>query len=139
MKYPFTPLAVAMGMTEAAAAGALGISGSTEQEYRRDGMSELVAERRAVQVGLVPYDVWPEMLEVSIGDLFVECAAPDCTERFDPQAWSTKRRRYCSRTCQQRTNARRRYQEDPATRERRKAFTRRYKAEVRAMLERRAA
>lgn len=67
-KYPFAPLAKAMCMTEAQACRELGISGSTQQEYRSVGMSEKVADRMAVKAGLHAFDIWPEMVEHAIAD-----------------------------------------------------------------------
>lgn len=65
-RYPFAPLAAAMGLTEHAAAVALGLSGSTQQDYRRRGVTEQVADRLAVRAGLVPYEVWPSMLDDAV-------------------------------------------------------------------------
>lgn len=67
-RYEFAPLAEAMGMTPGALAKELGISGSTWKGYRDHGMSEVVADRRAAQCGLVAYEVWPEMRDHSIED-----------------------------------------------------------------------
>lgn len=61
--YPFAPLADAMGMSEAQACRTLKLSGSTEQRYRQQGVTERVADRLAVAAGFVPYDIWPEMLD----------------------------------------------------------------------------
>lgn len=63
IRYPFSDLARAMHLTEPAAARELGLSGSTEQQYRRDGLSEKVADRLAVRAGLHPMNVWPAWLE----------------------------------------------------------------------------
>jgi hypothetical protein len=63
MRYPFAPLAAAMGMTPAEAARSQGISGSTWKQYRDEGMSRDVADRRAVRAGFHPWTVWPEMAE----------------------------------------------------------------------------
>lgn len=58
-RYPFADLAAAMRMTEAQAARALDLAGSTAQEYRRKGVTERVADRLAVKAGLHPMNVWP--------------------------------------------------------------------------------
>lgn len=133
VRYPFASLAAAMCTTEARAARELGLSGSTEQQYRRDGVSARVADRLAVKAGVHPYEVWPEMVDHVIAAMTVECEAGDCTNRFVPPVTASgqKRKRYCSRACQLRWNHKRRYQSDPAARERQKAAARRYKAEVR--------
>lgn len=94
-RYLFAPLAAAMGLSEAAAARALNISGSTEQQYRRDGMSERVADRRAVQAGLEPYLVWPEMLNTAIAD--VERAEQERLDRQRAASARRKRKQYARR------------------------------------------
>lgn len=62
-RYPFAPLAEAMSCSEHAACVRLGLSGSTQQEYRRRGVSLDVAERLALRAGLHPFEVWPSMPE----------------------------------------------------------------------------
>lgn len=57
-----------MNMSLAELGRSLNISGSTFKEYRDKGLSERVADRRAVQCGLDPYQVWPQMLEDAIED-----------------------------------------------------------------------
>lgn len=137
--YEVAPLAARMGMTEHAACITLGISGSTEQQYRGAGMSREVAERRALKAGFHPYEVWPSMLDDDIADQEQVCAAPDCPVRFvpPPTGLGQKRRHYCCRTCQQRTNARRSYQTNEATRRRRQEASRRYKHEIAELRSRR--
>jgi hypothetical protein len=81
MKYPFAPLAALMGLTEHAAGVALGISGRTEQEYRRDGMSEKVADRMAVKAGLHPFSVWPEMADHAIESVDTSRRATDAARK----------------------------------------------------------
>lgn len=71
-RYPFAPLAEAMQLPEPKAARELGISGSTEQEYRRDGISERVADRLAVKAGLHPFVVWPEMAAAHVAEADAE-------------------------------------------------------------------
>lgn len=65
-RFPFASLAVAMGLSQGEAARLLGLSGSTWKEYRDRGMTERVADRLAVKAGLVPYEVWPEMLDANL-------------------------------------------------------------------------
>ncbi len=62
-RYPFSELASAMGCSEHAACVRLGVSGSTEQSYRRSGVTLEVAERLALRAGLHPFEVWPSMPE----------------------------------------------------------------------------
>lgn len=68
MRYEFDKLAEAAEMTPQALAAHLGISGSTWKKYRTEGMSEVVADRRAAQCGFVAWQVWPEMLEQAMAD-----------------------------------------------------------------------
>lgn len=68
-RYPWAPLAAAMGLSEASAARALGVTGSTEQEYRRRGVTDRVAERLAGLAGLHPSEVWPELIDDRLADL----------------------------------------------------------------------
>jgi len=95
LRYPFAPLAAAMGMSENGAARALGLSGSSYKQYRSAGVSELVGDRLAVRAGLHPYEVWPEMVDAAITR---ECAAPDCGQRFPLDG----KRRYCTTRCRRR-------------------------------------
>lgn len=116
-------------------------SGSTWVDVRERGLTIDVADRWAVKLGIHAVNIWPEMLDDLIEAVHVPCAAPDCPVTFLPPELGKgqKARRYCSRRCQIRTNARRRYQEDAETRERRKAMSNRYRAEVRALREKREA
>lgn len=67
-RYPFQALADAMNMTLAELGRHLNISGSTFKAMRENGLSEAAADRRAVQCGLDPYRVWPEMIDHAIED-----------------------------------------------------------------------
>lgn len=62
-RYPFAPLAEVLGMSERGAAHHLGVTGSTEQRYRRDGMTMAVADRLAIRAGRHPFELWPEMAD----------------------------------------------------------------------------
>lgn len=61
-------LADAKGMTLAELGRHLNISGSTYKDYRDNGMTERVADKRAVQCGLIAWEVWPDMLDHAIED-----------------------------------------------------------------------
>lgn len=108
-RYPFAPLATAMGMTEHAAARTLGLSGSSYKSHRTRGVTELVADRLAVKAGLHPFEVWPEM---------AQAAVDEATERRR-ESW----RRYAAK---RRT--------DPAYRAARAEYMRAYRAEARDVL-----
>lgn len=121
-RYPFDRLAAAMGLTEPQAARRLGLSGSTEVDYRRRGVTERVGDRLAVKAGLHRFEVWPEMADHDTLEFTRPC--DECGERF----WPRRRdQRYCSKRCRrrpiERAAYRRRYQTDPlfAERERERA------------------
>lgn len=100
MRYPFAALAEAMGVSESQACRVLKLSGSTEQEYRREGMTERVADRLAVAAGFHAFSIWPEMLDAQIESVEVECAASDCHVRFVP-GWRGPVK-FCSSRCKKR-------------------------------------
>lgn len=114
MRYSLQALADAAGMTLAELGRHLNISGSTFKGYRDEGMTEVVADRRAAQCGFVAWEVWPEMLEEAIADDQSLLAVQEEERR--------ERRR-----AQKREQARRRYWRDP---ERERERNRRYRAEV---------
>ena len=138
-RYPMEPLLEATGWTLSQAAQQLGIGGPEYRRYADEGMSREVAERKALKAGFHPYEVWPNMADDDADDVTVKCAAEDCPVMFIPPATGPgqKRRLYHDRNCQTRWNAKLRYQTVPEVRERRKAAAQRYKAEVRAIAERR--
>ena len=68
-RYPVAPLAAAMGLPEGEACRQLGWSGSQAKTRRRDGIPEAVADRAAVKIGRLAYDIWPEMVGHQIEDL----------------------------------------------------------------------
>lgn len=119
----------------------LGVHRAQIRRWRLNGLTEQAAERVAHALGLLDIEVWPELLEEAIEEATVKCEADDCPEKFVPPAtaWGQKRKRFCSRTCQIRSNHRRRYQENAEARERKKAKVRAYKAEVRTLKARRRA
>lgn len=67
-RYPITPLATLTGQSVHALLSAAGVSGSTAQQYRKLGITEAVADRLACSVGVVPYEVWPEILDDAIDE-----------------------------------------------------------------------
>lgn len=134
-QYPFAPLVEAMGCSENQAIQRLRVSGKSGQLYRREGMSEKVADRMAIRAGLHPYEVWPDMAERVLADAEIACADPKCDQRFIP---TRKSHRFCSTRCAHRTHSRERqrerYQTDPEFRELKKARDRVYRAENRRAL-----
>jgi hypothetical protein len=125
-RYPFEPLAAAMRLSGHQASKTLGLSGRTQQSYRRDGMSERVADRLAVKAGLHPFEVWPEMVGHQIEAASVVCADESCGGPFVPER---SNQRYCSPACRKRASDRRTYRSDPARRAKKRAGRRAYYAE----------
>lgn len=99
VRYPFADLAAAMSQSEHQAAVRLGLSGSTEQEYRRRGMTERVADRLAVKAGLHPFEVWPEMLAQFMSDL---AQFDDDTKNKKDERRRASWRRYAAKRRQER-------------------------------------
>lgn len=111
-RYPLSRLLALMGGNLSEKYRTLRISGSTVQDYRRNGVSARVADSLAVRAGFDPYVVWPELLDDAIAAEERECAAPDCTVRFVPGPKAGKKR-FCSRTCYMRVSERLRYRANP--------------------------
>jgi hypothetical protein len=111
-RYPFAALAEAMGLSDAAAARALGLSGSTAKEYRSLGVSDVVADRLAVRAGMHPGYVWSDFF--AHARQHGRCCA-ECGESFEPYR---PHARYCCTACGRRANdrnyKRRRYARDAA-------------------------
>lgn len=123
-RYPLAPLVESTGLSEAAFARSVGLSGSTLKWARQKGLTEEAADRYSCRAGLVPWLIWSDWLD----DLELECADEKCRARFVPKR---KGMRYCTLQCGKRASdraaKRRRYREDPefAAAEREKA--RRYR------------
>lgn len=62
-RYPLQPLLDTAGLNASHSVKALGLGGPEYRKYRDEGMTREVAERKALRVGLHPYEVWPEMVE----------------------------------------------------------------------------
>lgn len=59
-RYPIAPLAEALGGSVHVVAQRLGLSGSTWQQYRDNGVSPGVADRLACRIGRHPAELWPD-------------------------------------------------------------------------------
>lgn len=118
-RYPLAALLEATGLTESGLTREVGLSGSTLKKAREVGFTADAADRYAVRCGLTPLEVWPDYGQVPC----VECG------QLFAQTRSTHR--YCEWNCAARAGRRRRYAEDPAYREQRKAAARRHKEENR--------
>lgn len=112
-RYRLEPLFALMGMTPHAACTALRLSGSTERQYRSEGVTEYVADRLAVTAGFATLTVWPEMADHVYDDIKRACA--ECGALFVP--YRPSRDRFCSPLCGRRYRQRARYERlrtDPA-------------------------
>jgi hypothetical protein len=127
-RYPFADLARTMGLSEHQAGVALGLSGSTQQEYRQRGVTERVGDRLACKAGFHPSEVWPDWMTDSIERASRECAADDCTTMFVPRS---HHHRYCTGNCRGRVHVRERYRTDPEHRAKENARARQHYAENR--------
>lgn len=109
-RYRLSLLVKASGLSEAALAREVGLSGTSLKWAREIGLVEAAADRYAVRAGLVPWLVWPDWLD----DLELVCADLKCSRMFVP---SRKGQRYCTVKCGRRAwdreDKRRRYAEDP--------------------------
>lgn len=123
-RYPLAALASAVGLSEHALCVRLGISGTTMQVLRRDGVSELQADRYAVRLNLHAYSVWPEMIDEAAEETSRVC---ECGERFYPR---TKRHLFCSPRCRRRVKMRR-YRSTPSGAENNRKHRRNWYAECR--------
>lgn len=136
-RYPLEPLRSAVGASSInAMLRRLGVSGSTEQDYRRNGVSEKVADRLAARSGLVAYEVWPEMVDRAIADVQLTCQHTKCGATFVPEHAGQL---YCQPVCGGRERARRhaarRYRSDAIYAERKRAERREYSDYVRGRRE----
>lgn len=125
-RYPWAPLAAAMGLSEHQAAARLGVSGTTQQTYRRIGVLEETAERLADKAGLHPFEVWPELLEHRLADAEARRRALDAARQRryrdrHPEARARareyRRRYYAEHGEYERAQERRRYYARKAERE----------------------
>jgi hypothetical protein len=96
-RYPIEPLCVAMCMTPNTAMIRLGVSGSTQQKYREEGVNDKTAELLALRAGFHPFEIWPELAEDRLAAMHVKCE--DCGAEFLP---TRKGHRFCSNRCNQR-------------------------------------
>lgn len=136
-RYPLAALCAALGLSEAATALEVGLSGTTLKRAREWGLTADAAERYAVRAGFTPGGVWPQFLDDEFAELSVVCADEKCDERFIPVR---KGHRFHSPTCRTRHNMRlwqrEKYQNDPefaeADRARARAYYEECKPYVRA-------
>lgn len=114
MKFAWAPLAAAMGVSENQAGIILRVSGSTQQKYRSEGMSERVADSLAAKINKHPAEIWSEWLEHS--ERLASRPCEECGQRFIPHP-NHPRQRWCSRRCRLNVWQRRKYATDPAFRQ----------------------
>lgn len=109
-RYPWAPLAAAMGMASSSAAHLLGVGGSTWTDYRERGLTPRVADRLAVKAGFHPSEVWPSWAQDAEED------------RLAADEAARERKRARDRRYQQRRR------QDPAARARNVDYLRGYRA-----------
>lgn len=100
MRYPLVALVEASGLSETALARRVGWSGTTLRGVRDGGLTERMADRSAVRLGLVPWLIWPTWLI----DAEVDCANDRCDRRFVPVVGH---QRFCRAACRNSFNERR--------------------------------
>lgn len=129
-RYPLASLIEASRQSYDNARRTVGASGTDWTRAARDGILEAKADRWAVKLGLVPFEVWPDWLD----DAFRPCTATGCPNRFAPYRDQDL---YCSRTCARRERVRRHRATEHGRAQNAEAC-RRYKADVAASRARRA-
>lgn len=130
-RYPLEPLAQAMGLSLHAACAQLGISGTTQKEYRARGVTVRVADRLAVKAGYHPAEIWPTWIDDAIADeppAYVNYK--DCAECGQPFEASSPRRRFCKPQCRKNHHTRA-WKATPEGRRRNQETRRKYYAENR--------
>lgn len=126
-RYPFQPLADAVGLSLHKTCDLLNVSGSTAQEYRKRGVTATVADRLAVRAGFHPSAVWETWHEDELARLSIRCE--QCDELFIPKR---KDARFCKTQCSRKWWARektRRWRQKPEVAERQRIARRAYYAE----------
>jgi lambda repressor-like predicted transcriptional regulator len=115
-RYSLSALVEASGLSEAALARRVGLSGTTLKKARLEGLREDAADRYACRAGLLPWLVWPHWIE----EANVECL--ECSRGFVP---TNARQVVCSQACRQRRYRNER-KTDPAWREAQRLRSRAY-------------
>ena len=108
----------------------LGVHYRQISRWRKLGLDQFIADRCAIRVGCLPYEIWPAWLDDAVMEFAKTCAAPNCEATFFPYR---RQNIYCSATCKKKVENLRAAQEDTA-RERRAAAQRRYYAQNRERL-----
>lgn len=132
MRYSFAPIDAHRGDIDMRALAArVGVTARTLHRWRLDGLSEENADRCSVALGLIAYELWPEMLDAAVAEVEATCR---CGETFVVRR---KGHVHCSERCRrqatrkrERAAQRERYRTDPEVRARKIAQTRAYRAEV---------
>lgn len=92
----------------------VGVSPRTIQRDAVRGLTLTQAERYADRLGVHPWEVWPEWVELVVAEIGKECVSSSCGQVFVPKRRSQK---FCSDRCRER-EAQIRYRATPAGRER---------------------
>lgn len=138
IRYPWEPLQTVLRSRLGPSAGVpafAALFGEHKRQinrWRSYGLAWDQADRLACQLGLHPYEVWPNMVEDGIASLVRECAASDCAATFILYAGrggAGMNRKYCEPRCARREAFRRRYA-DPVQAARHRARVKRYQQET---------
>lgn len=116
-RYPVAPLAAAVGLPEHELGTRIGWSGAQAAKRRQEGMSEAVADRAALKLGLTPWEVWPDWGDDALAEFTL-----------------TEQERIDRRRAQWAASARRRWANDPEHRAARATYMRAYRAEAKRTL-----
>ena len=120
VRYPFD-LVPSRWETAAAAARALGVQPRTVRDWKTRGVPADRADGVADVAGFHPFELWPELADVSTEAALRACEGPSCGEVV---VLSDPRKRFCSPRCKQAARRAR-----PETRERINALARERYAE----------
>jgi hypothetical protein len=136
-RYDLRLLVAASGLSYDDARRQVGASGADWAKGMRDGVSELKADRWSNRLGLVAYEVFPEILDAAVADIEQECAADGCERAFTVhQGRGGQNRRFCSDACRSR-EVMRQYRQTERGRMENRQTVRRYKQEVQELAQRR--
>jgi len=91
-RYSLEPIAALLEVPLSSLGRRLNLSGSTWKEYRDRGVSEKVADRLAVKVGVHPHTLWPEMLDHALAD--VDKAEEERRKKVNARKAAAARRKY---------------------------------------------
>jgi hypothetical protein len=97
VRYDFGPVDTHRGEVDVTElARRVGVSSRTVHRWRHEGLSEVNADRCAAALGMVAYELWPEMMDRAIGEVEKRCVR--CGRSFLPNRAFQK---YCRASCRE--------------------------------------